>query len=173
MRVFFAAGAKRVSLKSEGLTLLYYKKLDLCYVRKYYVPPKTEHNIRMGSIFTHLAAIWKSATLEFKEYFKNYAALYNAQYKADKYPLNGYACFTKLMFDWRKQNPELDLTKLTWEDTLFGVINKDLQDEQDGEAIINGREWEGTVNGELLMVKIKNIFENQVQECCLGRVEPG
>ncbi len=201
MQVFFAAGAKRDSLKSEGLTLLYYKKLDLCYARKYFVPPKTEHNIRMGSIFKHLAAVWKSTPVEFKEYFQNYAVNFNAQYRTDKYPLNGYACFTKMMFDWRKQNPELDLTKLTWEDVLFGIINRDIHDEEDGEAIINGIEWEEIVNGELLMVNVgkdKTIFgeisidnqdeqdgkaiinvgrkvlaENMVEEICLERVEPG
>ncbi len=171
MRVFFAAGAKRVSLKSEGMTLLYYKNLDLCYARKYFVPPKTEHNIRMGSIFKHLATVWKSAPIEFKEYFKNYAALYNAQHRADKYPLNGYACFTKVMFELLKQNPELDLAKLTWEDTLFGVIN--IHDEQDGETITSGKEWEGTVNGELFKMEKNKIIDNPVEEICLERVEPG
>ncbi len=163
MRVFFAAGAKRVSLKSEGLTLLYYKKLDLCYARKYFVPPKTEHNIHMGSIFKHLATVWKAAPVEFKEYFKQYAANYNAQYRADKYPLNGYACFTKKMFELLKQNSELDLTKITWEDVLFGDFSIDIQD---GDIIINYQ---------LLIINgiRKTLAENMIEECCLERVEPG
>ncbi len=181
MRVFFASGAKRVSLKSEGLTLLYYKNLDLCYARKYFVPPKTEHNIHMGSIFKHLAEVWKSAPVEFKEYFKNYAVLYNVQCRADKYPLNGYACFTKKMFEILKRNPKLDLVKLTWEDALFGIINRDIHDEQDGEAIINyqlliinGIEEKKAVNGELLRVNLRRevINNNPVGEIIFERVEP-
>ncbi len=137
MQVFFAAGAKRVSLKSEGLTLLYFKNPGLYYARKYFIPPKTEHNTLMGSIFKLLSTIWKSASPEFKEQFALYAEQYNMQYRFGKSPLNGYACFTKLMFEFRKQHPDIDLAKLTWQETLFGVFNRDTQDEQDEEKMIN------------------------------------
>ncbi len=140
MRVFFKTGAKRVSLKSEGLTLLHYKKPDLYCVRKYFIPPKTEHNTLMGSIFKNLTAIWKSAPLEFKEQFTLYAEWYNQQYRVGKYPLNNYACFTKIMFEIRKEHPDLNLTTLRYET----IINYQL-------LIINGGEEKKAIEGEWLV----------------------
>ncbi len=162
MRVFFKSGAKIVSLKSEGLTLLYYKDLGLYYVRKYFIPPRTEHNTLMGSIFKVLSNIWKAAPDEFKDQFTIYAEHYN-KHKVDKYPINGYACFTKLMFEFRKENPDIDLAEMNWEDILFGVFNRDIQDAQDGETIINY---------ELLIMnegKKRYILDSQLEECSLGR----
>ncbi len=123
MQVFFKNGAKKVLPKSEGLTLLHYKSVDLYYVRKYFVPPKTEHNTRMGSIFKNLRVIWNSLPVEYKEQLKHSAELYNAKYRQDMYPINSYAFFTKLMFELLKQNLELDLTKMTVGETSEILLN--------------------------------------------------
>ncbi len=123
MRVYFKAGAKRVSLKSEGLTLLHYKESGLCYARKYFIPPQTEHNSMMGSVFKELANIWRLFLVETKEKWRIYADLYNQKERLGQSLLNGYACFTKLAFEFRKQNPELKLTSIDFHElsNLTGI----------------------------------------------------
>ncbi len=146
MQVFFKTGAKKVLPKSEGLTLLHYKSVDLYFVRKYFVPPRTEHNAKMGSIFKNLKVIWNSLPVEYKEQLKHSAELYNAQYRQDMYPINSYAFFTKLMFDWKKQNADIDLA---WGE----IINYQL-------LIINGGEEKEIIDWRRLIEKGKKDPKN-------------
>jgi len=85
-------------------------------MRKFTYPKLTIQNEKIGKTGINLANLWKHFDIAYKNDLKNYAERYYAQYvsEGDFDPARSpYAFYTKLIWAWAEEYPELDLATLT------------------------------------------------------------
>ena len=106
-------------------------------MRKFTYPKLTIQNEIIGKIGRNLANLWLIINPLYKKDLKTYAERYYVQYgsEGDFDPARSpYAFYTKLMWAWAEQLPQVDLATLTIEDLLLtGDAIRTVKD-----AILNG-----------------------------------
>jgi len=88
-------------------------------MRKFTYPTLTSQNTLMGKIGKNLALLWHLFTDEYKSDFRTYAQRYYVQYgsEGDYDPARSpYAFWTKAIWAWSDERPEVDLSTLSMED---------------------------------------------------------
>lgn len=88
-------------------------------MRKFTYPKLTIQNEIIGKTGSNLAHLWSKFDISYKKDLKTYAVRYYVQYgsEGDFDPARSpYAFYTKLMWAWAEERPEVDLATLTMED---------------------------------------------------------
>lgn len=105
-------------------------------MRKFTYPKLTIQNEIIGNIGSNLAILWSHFDIAYKKDLKTYAERYYVQYgsEGDFDPARSpYAFYTKLMWAWAEELPEVDLATLTMEDLAvtglaIGTVRKAIQE---------------------------------------------
>jgi len=119
MKVTFKYGIGAFTGKIDNAVFWAQKSKLASLMRKFTYPKITTHNIKIGSIAKNLGSLWRKFTDDYHEDFKTYADRYYVQYgtEGDYDPARSpYAFWTKAIWAWAKERPDVDLKTLTTED---------------------------------------------------------
>ncbi|OQB07179.1 MAG: hypothetical protein BWY18_00527 [Candidatus Cloacimonetes bacterium ADurb.Bin211] len=119
MKVTFKYGIGAFTGKIDNAVFWAQKSKLASLMRKFTYPKITTHNNRIGAIAKNLGFLWRELTVDYHEDFKTYADRYYVQYgtEGDFDPARSpYAFWTKAIWAWAKERPEVDLSTLTMED---------------------------------------------------------
>ena len=119
MKVTFKYGIGAFIGKIDNAVFWAQKSKLASLMRKFTYPKITTHNIKIGAIAKNLGSLWRKFTDDYHEDFKTYADRYYVQYgtEGDYDPARSpYAFWTKAIWAWAKERPDVDLKTLTTED---------------------------------------------------------
>lgn len=119
MKVTFKYGIGAFTGKIDNAVFWAQKSKLASLMRKFTYPKITTHNIKIGAIAKNLGSLWRKFTDDYHEDFKTYADRYYVQYgtEGDYDPARSpYAFWTKAIWAWAKERPDVDLKTLTTED---------------------------------------------------------
>lgn len=107
MKVKFKFGIETYSGTVDSMVYGSYNDDKLCLGREYVYPRLTEQNALVGSVAENLSALWKEASVDYKDDLKDYARR-NASANVPKSQLapTCYALFIKLMYAWQESDPD-------------------------------------------------------------------
>ena len=119
MKVTFKYGIGTFQGKIDNSVFWPQKSGLASVMRKFTYPTLTPQNTRMGKIGKNLANLWHQFTDAYKNDFLKYAQRYYVQYgsEGDFDPARSpYAFWTKAIWAWSYDFPNVDLSTLTMED---------------------------------------------------------
>ena len=119
MKVTFKYGIGAFTGKIDNAVFWAQKSKLASLMRKFTYPKITTHNKKIGAIAKNLGFLWREFTNEYKSDFRTYAQRYYVQYgtEGDYDPArSSYAFWTKAIWAWSDERPEVDLSTLTLED---------------------------------------------------------
>ena len=149
MKADYAYNRKTISGKIGKFVLLRWKDGDKAVVKRYVKPKLGENNQQFGNALKNISAIWKECSDGYKADLRIYADRLSEYYHADDIPARtNYAHFIRLIYRFKQENPEIDLSSTTREElesagipvTVASIVhNKLLPEVHDAAVLIN--EW--------------------------------
>lgn len=119
MKVTFKYGIGAFTGKIDNAVFWSQKSQLASLMRKFTYPRITTHNKEIGAIAKNLGLLWRQLLAGYHEDLKTYADRYYVQYgtEGDYDPARSpYAFWTKAIWAWAKERPQVDLATLTIED---------------------------------------------------------
>ncbi|MDD2331030.1 MAG: hypothetical protein PHI68_00100 [Candidatus Cloacimonetes bacterium] len=145
MKVKFKYGIRTYSGTVDEMTYGSYRKGTVCISRKHTMPRITEQNESMGAILKNLGALYRSCDPDYVSDLKAYAT----KNSSENVPYNelaptAYAIFTKMMFAWKKSDPEhVDLATINLGDIVMSEAPVlCIADAVDGDLLARVKDYE-------------------------------
>ena len=137
MKATFKYGIGAFTGKIDNAVFWAQKSKLASLMRKFTYPRITTHNKEIGAIAKNLGFLWRELTDDYIEDFKTYADRYYVQYGTEGLydpARSPYAFWTKAIWAWAKDRPDVFLNTLTLEDfTVTGTAIHTVKN-----CIING-----------------------------------
>ncbi len=119
MKATFKYGIGAFTGKIDNAVFWSQKSQLASLMRKFTYPKITTHNKKIGAIAKNLGFLWREFTDDYHEDFKTYADRYYVQYGTEGLydpARSPYAFWTKAIWAWAKERPDVVLSTLTMED---------------------------------------------------------
>ncbi len=121
MKVKFKYGIRTYSGTVDEMTYGSYRKGAICIGRKWVYPTLSEHSQTLGDILKNLGVLYRSCDEDYLADLKTYAVKNGKEnVRYNQLVPTAYAIFMKLMFAWKKSDPEhVDLATISLGDIVM------------------------------------------------------